>query len=99
MNNIMTKTYELIDVLDSSDIIKNIELYKNRVLSNNELLELINKGNDNSIDKYALMDIKHRLYKNSDYKNYIDNYNKLFYIVMDINNRFNKLTSDKVCHK
>ena len=98
MNDIINKTYELIDELDNSDIIKNIDYYKSRVLSNEELVNLINRGKDTQ-DKYLLMDIKHKLYKNSDYKNYIDNYNELFYIVIDINNRLKKLLNDKICYK
>lgn len=98
MNEIMEKTFELIDVIDSSDIVSNIDIYKKRILDNKELIELINKAN-NSDDKYLIMDIKRKLYSNSDYKGYIDNYNKLFYIVMDINDRFSKLISDRSCYK
>ena len=98
MNEIMEKTYELIDVIDSSDIVKNIEMYKMRILENKELCELIDKGNG-SDDKYEIMSIKKELYKNNDYKGYIDNYNQLFYIVVSINKRFNKLIGDRSCHK
>lgn len=98
MNEIMEKTFELIDMIDSSDIVSNIDMYKKRILDNKELCDLIDKGN-NSDDKYLIMDIKRKLYSNSDYKGYMDNYNKLFYIVIDINNRFSKLTNSRSCHK
>jgi len=96
MHEIMKATYELIDELEKSDLIKELTFYKDKVLNNKELCDLIDKGNS-SDDKYLVMDIKRRLYKNSDYKNYINSYNQLFYIVMSINNRFKKILNDKNC--
>lgn len=98
MNEIMEKTYDLIDELDASDIIKNITFYKTKIMDNDDIRELINKGNNTS-DDYVIMDIKKRLYKYDEYKNYMDNYNKLMYIVMDINNRLNKIINNKNCHR
>ena len=48
MNEVMDKTYEFIDELDNSDIIRNIEIYKNKIENNSELKKLINKGNSTS---------------------------------------------------
>ena len=98
MHEIMRATFELIDELDNSDLIKELVFYKNKVLNNKELCELINQGK-NCDDKYLVMDIKRRIYKNSDYKNYINSYNQLFYIVMNINQRYNKLLNYKSCGK
>ena len=55
--DIMEKTYELIDVLDSSSLIKDLAYYKNKILSNRELCSLIDKGNKEK-DEYVLMSIK-----------------------------------------
>ena len=98
MNEIMEKTYDLIDELDASDIIKNITFYKTKIMNNDDIRDLINKGN-NTLDDYVIMDLKKRLYKYDEYKNYMDNYNKLMYIVMDINNRLNKIINNKNCHR
>lgn len=98
MNEIMEKTYLLIDELDKSDIIKNITFYKERIISNEEIRELVDKGN-NSSDEYVIRDIKKKLYEYLDYREYMDNYNKLMYIVMDINNRFNKIIDSKNCYR
>ena len=57
MNEIMEKTYDLIDELDASDIIKNITFYKTKIMDNDDIRELINKGNNTS-DDYVIMDIK-----------------------------------------
>ena len=98
MNDIMDKTYKLIDVLDSSDIIHNLTFYKNKIMNNKDIQELISKGN-NTDDEYIIRDIRIKLYKYDDYKNYMDNYNELMYLVMDINNRLKNLAKDKVCFR
>lgn len=95
MNEIMEKTYELIDVLEESNLIKDLEKYREVIYNNKDLRELIDKGNSTS-DDYLLLDIKKKLYDDNDYKNYMDKYNELLYIVMDINKRFKKLTSDSM---
>lgn len=98
MNEVMEKTYLLIDELEKSDIIKNITIYKQKIMNDEELRKLINKGN-NAKDDYIIRDIRQKLYKYNDYKNYMDNYNKLMYIVMDINSRLKKITNTKNCYK
>lgn len=98
MNEIMEKTYNLIDELDKSDIIKNITFYKERITNNKEIRNLVTKGN-NTEDEYIIREIKKKLYTYTDYKNYMENYNKLNFIIMDINKRFNKLLNNKNCHK
>ena len=98
MNEIMNKTYELIDTLDSSDLINDIGIYREKILNNKELSKLIKMGNDTE-DEYLLLDIKYKLYKNIDYKNYMDKYNELMYLVMDINYRYNKMLGNGSCHR
>ena len=97
MNEIMIKTYELIDVLDSSKLILDLVKYRDVILNDKDLRWLIDKGNSTN-DEYLLLDIKRRLYKNDDYKNYMDKYNELMYIVMKINQRYNKLLSKGSCN-
>lgn len=98
MHEIIKATYELIDELEKSNLIKNLTIYKEKVKSNSELCNLIDKGK-NCEDKYILIDIKRKLYQNDDYKNYIKYYNELFYIIMNINHRYQKLLNDKQCRK
>ena len=93
----MNKTFELIDVLDNSDIIRNIEICKDKIEENKELKELIQKGNNNLDDKYLLMDIKNKLYKYPEYNDYMHYYNELMYIVMDINSRYKKIIGKGSC--
>lgn len=97
MNEIMQKTYELIDVLEESELICDMEMYRDRVMNNANLSELIRKGNSTN-DEYVLLDIKRKLYSNKDYKGYMDKYNELMYLVMDINYRYSKLLGKGRCH-
>jgi len=99
MHEIMNATYELLDELDKSDIIKNILFYKDKIKHNKKLINLIEKGKKNIDDKYLIMDIKRKLYLNNDYKKYIDNYNKLFYIIMNINNYYKRLLNNRNCSR
>lgn len=94
--DIMEKTYELIDVLDNSSLIKDLSYYKNKILDNNKLCELIDKGNKEE-DKYILMSIKKELYEYLEYREYMRLYNELSFIVMDINSRFKSLFNERMC--
>ena len=94
MNNIIKKTYDLIDTLDNSDLIKELSYYKDKVLNDKYILNLINKYN-NSNNNEEKITLKKELYNNINYKKYMENYNKLNYIIMDINNRIKKITNTK----
>lgn len=94
MNNIIKKTYDLIDVLDNSSLIKELSYYKDKVINDKYILDLINKYN-NSNNNEEKITIKKELYNNINYKKYMENYNKLNYIILDINNRIKKITNTK----
>lgn len=94
--DIMEKTYELIDVLDNSSLIKDLTYYKNKILENKKLCGLIDKGNKEE-DKYVLMSIKKELYEYLEYREYMRLYNELSFIVMDINSRFKALFNERMC--
>ena len=98
MNEIMKKTYELIDVLEESELISELGRCREMIAANKDLTELIRKGNATD-DKYLLLDIKKKLYNNSDYNKYMDKYNELMYLVMDINYRYNMLLGKGSCQK
>lgn len=98
MNEIILKTYELIDEFEKSELIKDLTYYKEKVINNNELKELIEKGK-NTEDKYLLLNIRQKLYKNNDYKKYMEKYNELYLIVLKINNKYKEITKSKACNK
>ena len=57
MHKIMEKTFELIDVIDDSEMMKELEKYKRQVLKNKEIQELLKVGNSTSIE-YEQLEIK-----------------------------------------
>lgn len=94
--DIINKTYELIDVLDNSFLIKELIFYKDKIINNKELCKLIDKGN-RELDDYVLMSIKRELYKYEEYRKYQELYNELNFIVMEINSRYKKLFNERMC--
>lgn len=98
MDNVINKTKNLIEALESSELIKKLDYYKNRVTSNDDIMNLINRYNNSNGD-YEKMDIKRKVYKYEDYELYMKYYNELFYYVLNINNRFRVYTDGKECSK
>ena len=91
MDNVIEKTKKLIEVIDSSELIIKLDYYKNRVIINSVLMNLIKKYN-NSDDHYEKMFLKEKIYSYEDYKLYMNYYNDLFYYVLKINNKLKKYT-------
>ena len=96
MDNVILKTKQLIEVIDSSELIKNLDYYKNKVILNSEIMTMIDKYN-NSNDDYEKISLKEKIYKYEDYNSYMKYYNELFYYVLKINGMFKKYTSDGGC--
>ena len=96
--DIMNKTYELIDVLDKSDLFKELALSKEKIMNNKVLRDLIDKYN-NEEDKYIKLSLKQDLYKYEEYQTYNNCYNEIMYIVMDINSKYKSLFNERMCNK
>ena len=75
MHKIMEKTFELIDVLDDSEMIKELEKYKRQVLENKEIQKLLKVGNNTSIE-YEQLEIKKKLYEYPEYRGYMNCYDE-----------------------
>ena len=96
MSEIIEKTYKLLDVLDNSEVIKKITKYKKLLQQDKEVLSLIKKiNNENNIT--LKIELKKELYSNINYKEYMNAYNELNYIVLKINKGFAKYTNTKQC--
>ena len=93
MHKIMEKTFELIDMLDDSEMIKELEKYKRQVLENKEIQELLKVGNNTSIE-YEQLEIKKKLYEYPEYRGYMKYYDKLMFLVMKINQWFKNFTKN-----
>ena len=98
MHEVMKKTYELIDELDNSDLIKNISICKEKIENNSKIQELLKECRDTD-DKYIILDIKNKLYKYEEYKEYMKEYNEIMFLVMNINSRYKKIIKNNSCFK
>ena len=96
MSEIIEATYKLLDTLDNSEVIKKLTKYKQLSEQDEEVLSLVKQMNkeDNNSKK---VELKKKLYDNINYKNYMDAYNELNYIVLKINNKYNEYTNTKKC--
>ena len=98
MDNVIEKTKELINTFENSDLIKNLDYYKQKVLDNKTLLELIMKYYKTE-DDYEKISLKLKINSYEEYKEYMKYYNKLFYYIMDINKRYKEYTEVRGCKK
>jgi len=96
MDNVIDKTKKLIEVIDESELIKNLDYYKNKIILNEEIMNMIDEYN-NSNDDYEKLFMKEKIYKYEDYNLYMKYYNELFYYVLKINNGFKKYTGVGGC--
>ena len=99
MSDIIEKTYLFLDALDNSDLIKNLTKYKNKLLSNKDLLSEISLLKTYT-DTSSIIDARKALFSNSDYSSYMTYYNELSLIIMEINKKYKEytFTYGKHCH-
>ena len=96
MSQIIEKTYELLDTLENSNLIKTLTISKEKLLKDKYLLSLINTYNIETENEKKIK-LKQELYSNQTYKDYMDSYNELSYIILKINNKFKEYTNTKSC--
>ena len=94
MSEIIEKTYKLLDTLDNSEVIKKLTYYKQKLEQDEEVLSLVKRIN-NEIDSNKKIELRKIIYNNDNYKNYMDAYNELNYIVLKINKKFSEYTNTK----
>ncbi len=94
MHKVIEKTYELIDVMDNSDMVRNIKSSKKKLLLDRKFIRKID-----SVQEDMSIDNKKKLYDNVYYKMYMDNYYELQLIILDINKRINSILGNKECHR
>ncbi len=94
MHKVIEKTYELIDVMDNSDMVRNIKSSKKKLLLDRKFIRKIA-----SVQEDMSIDNKKMLYDNVYYKMYMDNYYELQLIILDINKRINSILGNKECHR
>ena len=82
---------ELLNLLDENDDIKKIKNLKVRLFKNNSLQDDLN-----TYHLTKSIEIKKKLFENSDYLEYLNIENNLNFLIHDIKNKFNVL-NDRKC--
>ena len=95
MSEITLATYNFLDALDNSDLIKELTKYKDRLLKNKNLLEAI-KIAKKETNSDILITKRKAIYEDNDYRMYMKYYNDLAMIVLKINNQYKKYTNTKI---
>jgi len=96
MSLIIEKTYNLLDVLDNSELIKKLTSSKEKLQKDDKVLSLIKEINKELNNKIKI-ELRKELYKNKNYKDYMDSYNELYNKLLKINNKFKEYTNTKGC--
>lgn len=96
MNEIINATYNFLDTLDNSDLIRELTKYKNNLLNNKDILAKI--SNTKSLkDDLKIIESRKEIYENNDYKMYMKYYNELSLIIMQINQKYKEYTNTFNC--
>ena len=99
MGEIINATYNFLDALDNSELIKNLTKYKQKLLKNKKILSLIDEIKKEE-NHDTLITKRKELYKDDNYKMYMKYYNELSLIILKINHQYHKYTNTKEhCHE
>ena len=91
------KIDNLIELLDNDSRINEINSLKDKLLSNNDLIDKINKLR--SLDKYSdeYKTLKKELFLNKDFVRFKELESEIDFLILEINNKLNTLTNERRC--
>lgn len=89
------KLEELFKYLDNSSLVKEMKNLKNKIYNNQDLLNKIN--HIKTLNKYdpRYLELKLEIYKNEDYKKYIELEQKLNLVILNFNKKIKNLIGEK----
>ncbi len=96
--DIINKLDEIISIIDNSKDIKRLLELKNKILSDNNLKDKLDriKKLDMYTNEYKIL--KNELLSNKDIKEYKSLENELYLLTLSINKKLNELTNKRLCH-
>lgn len=94
------KLEELIGCLDESNLIKDLKEASEKALEDKELVSLLEEYHSkvNTYKDYELVELKRKIIDNPNFSLYKSSEQELYYLVLEINNRLNKITKGKSCN-
>ena len=94
MSEITIATYNFLDALDNSNLIKELTIYKEKLLKKKNLLQAVEEAKKEKNNNILLTKRK-AIYEDNDYMMYMKYYNELSLIVLKINKQFKKYTNTR----
>lgn len=88
------KLNDLLSVLKQDTRLLEIKALKEKLVSDDKLLNQINEYNINPYDK----SLKENLFKNNDFKRYKELENEIYFLTLSINQILNRITDKRMCH-
>lgn len=88
---------ELIEIIDSDERIIELKKKKEKLLSNKDLINNIEKLRNLDIYSTEYKELKQELFKNSDFIEFKQLENEINLIILEINQRLNTLTNERSC--
>ena len=88
------KLNDLLSVLKQDTRLLEIKALKEKLVSDDKLLNQINEYNINPYDK----SLKENLFKNNDFKRYKELENEIYFLTLSINQILNRIIDKRMCH-
>lgn len=97
--DIINKLDEIISIIDNSKDIKRLLELKNKILSDNNLKDKLDRIKKLDIYTNEYKILKNELLSNKDIKEYKSLENELYLLTLSINKKLNELTNKRLCHE
>lgn len=96
--DIINKLDEIISIIDNSKDIKRLLELKNKILSDSNLKDKLDRIKKLDIYTNEYKILKNELLSNKDIKEYKSLENELYLLTLSINKELNELTNKRLCH-
>ena len=98
MEELNIKIDELITLLDNDSRIKDIEILKDKIINNKDILDRINRLKELDIYSDEYKSLKKELFLDEDFKSFKEKEAEIDYLIMEINSKLNSLVGKGKCN-
>lgn len=98
MEELNIKIDELITLLDEDSRIKDIEVLKDKIINNKDILSKINRLKELDIYSDEYKSLKQELFLDEDFKSFKEKEAEIDYLILEINSKLNSLVGKGKCN-
>lgn len=98
MEELNIKIDELIDLLDGDSRIKDIEILKDKLINNKDLLSKINRLKELDIYSDEYKSLKKELFLDKNFSSFKEKEAEIDYLILEINSKLKELTGKGKCN-